>query len=168
MLFAKIDPKTKAVIEYPISEDALRLQLSNVSLPSILDGVSLIHLGYAGVANVRPPEPLTLHRVGLDMPVWQGDELVRTFKQVPLPAPLMPTLTRRQLRLALLSIGVTAETIESQIAAITDPQERAAALIEWQDANTYERDHPLITDIATALKIPSDQVDILWRWAAER
>lgn len=86
----------------------------------------------------------------------------------PVTPPPMPTLTRRQLRLALLSIGITTEQIEAIIAAIPDATDRATALIEWQDANTYERDHPLIDDIATAIKVPADQIDALWRWASER
>ncbi|WP_186415411.1 hypothetical protein [Pannonibacter sp. P2PFMT1] len=82
------------------------------------------------------------------------------------PAPVLPPLTRRQLRLALLSIGVTAEDVEAHIAAITDPAEQAAALIEWRDSNTYDRGHPLVADIAAAMDLPPEQVDSLWAWAA--
>lgn len=83
----------------------------------------------------------------------------------PGPPPLLP-LTRRQLRLALLSIGVTAEDVEAHIADIADPIERAAAMIEWEDATHYKRDHPLVADVATAMALPSEQVDVLWVWAA--
>lgn len=86
----------------------------------------------------------------------------------PVIPPPMPSLTRRQLRLALLSIGITTEQIEAIIAAIPDATDRATALIEWQDANAYERHHPLIDDIASAIKVPADQIDTLWRWAADR
>lgn len=82
------------------------------------------------------------------------------------PPPILPPLTRRQLRLALLSIGVTAEYVETHIAAITDPVERAAALIEWEDATHYKRDHPLVADVAAAMQLPPEQVDALWVWAA--
>jgi hypothetical protein len=82
------------------------------------------------------------------------------------PAIAFPTISRRQLRLGLLSIGVTADDVEAEIATIADAQERAAALIEWQDASAYERDHPLIAQVADALGLPAEQVDDLWLWAA--
>lgn len=78
----------------------------------------------------------------------------------------MPALTRRQLRLGLLSIGLTNDEIEAHIAAIEDPTERAAALIEWQDASSYERNHPVLVEVATALGLPPEQVDALWLWAS--
>ena len=84
----------------------------------------------------------------------------------PAPAPVLPPLSRRQLRLALLSIGVTAGDVEAHIAAIADPVDRAAALIEWQDAGSYDRDHPLLLDVAAAMELPPEQVDALWIWAA--
>lgn len=78
----------------------------------------------------------------------------------------LPPLTRRQLRLALLSIGVTAEDVEVHIADIPDPIERAAAMIEWEDATHYKRDHPLVADVAVSMALPAEQVDALWVWAA--
>jgi len=80
--------------------------------------------------------------------------------------PTLAPLTRRQLRLGLLSIGVTAEDVEAQITAITDPVDRAWALIEWEDATHYKRDHPLVADVAAATELPPEQVDALWVWAA--
>ncbi|MCT7668158.1 hypothetical protein [Shinella kummerowiae] len=83
------------------------------------------------------------------------------------PPPPIGTLTRRQARLGLLSIGITVEDVEAHIAAIADPADRAAALIEWQDATAYERDHPLVADLAAAFALPAAQVDALWLWAAD-
>lgn len=83
----------------------------------------------------------------------------------PPPAP-PPSLSRRQLLLALLSIGVTADMVAAEIEAIADPIERAAAMIEWTAASSYERDHPLVVDLAAAFGLPAGQVDDLWTWAA--
>ena len=87
------------------------------------------------------------------------------------PAPLeppssFPTLTRKQLRNGLLSIGVTSADVEAQIAAIPDPLEREAAMIDWQDTQSYQRDYPLINQIGAALGLPEEQIDALWLWSA--
>lgn len=83
----------------------------------------------------------------------------------PLPEPF-PALTRRQLRLGLLSIGIASDDVEASIATIADATDRATALIEWQDASSYERDHHLIDMVAATLDLPPAQVDDLWRWAS--
>ncbi|MDG3575968.1 hypothetical protein P7F60_06205 [Rhizobium sp. YJ-22] len=94
-------------------------------------------------------------------------ELVGPMPEAPSPAPAYPALSRRQLLLGLLSIGVTEGDVEAEItAAVSDPMEREAALIEWRAAGSYERTHPLIADIATAMNLPAEQVDALWLWAA--
>lgn len=93
---------------------------------------------------------------------WTGS--VWTPPPPPEPAPL-PPLTRRQLRLGLRSIGITAEDVEAEINAIVDPTERAYGMIEWQDATQFRRDHPLIAQVAVALALPPEQVDDLWVWA---
>lgn len=82
------------------------------------------------------------------------------------PAPMLAPLSRRRLRLGLLSIGIRAPDIEAVIAAIPDAEAREWAMIEWQDASEYERNHPLIADVAETLHLPAEQVDALWLWAA--
>ena len=76
-------------------------------------------------------------------------------------------LTARQLRLALLSAGITPAMVDVEIAAITDETDRAAAEIEWEYASSYERTHPLIDQMAAAFELPPEQVDTLWLAAAD-
>lgn len=98
---------------------------------------------------------------------WSYDG--ETFSAPPPPEPeptSLPALSRRQLRLGLLSIDITSDMVEAEITATVDPVERAAAMIEWQDASVYERDHPLVADLASAFGLPAEQVDALWLWAA--
>ena len=75
-------------------------------------------------------------------------------------------LTRRQLLLALLSIGITEEMVDAEIAAIPDAEERAYSRIEWTAVSTFRRHHPLVDMMAPAFALPVEQVDDLWRWAA--
>ena len=101
---------------------------------------------YDGHTFINPPEP--------EAPIIDP------------PAPFFPTLTRKQLRNGLLSIGVTSAEVEAQIAAIPDPLDREAAMIDWQDTQSYERDYPMINQIGAALGLPEEQIDALWLWSA--
>jgi hypothetical protein len=76
-------------------------------------------------------------------------------------------LTPRQLRLALLSTGTTESGVDALIDAIPDTEEKEWARIEWKHATSFERDHPLIDSIGTALGYTdSTQIDTLWTWAS--
>lgn len=75
-------------------------------------------------------------------------------------------LTCRQVKLGLLSIGITGAMVDARIDAIEDEAEREYARIEWQEAGTINRGHPLVDDLAVAFALPDEQVDALWIWAA--
>jgi len=97
-----------------------------------------------------------------------GDELL--FEPAP-PAPpappLVPAITARQLRLALLGLGLTGAQVEAQIAAMPGtPAQREAAMIEWEYATTYQRDHPLVVALGAALGLTEAQIDAAWMEAA--
>jgi hypothetical protein len=79
--------------------------------------------------------------------------------------PPAPKLTRRQLRLQLLAIGITSEQVEAAIAELPEA-DRAVAMIEWQDASEYVRAHPLIDALAPALGLTTEQLDAAWAQAA--
>ncbi len=73
-----------------------------------------------------------------------------------------PELTRRQIRLALLALGVTATMVDAVISQIPDAGQREAAMIYWQDTDKYSRKHPLVVQIAAALSISESQLDTSW------
>jgi hypothetical protein len=87
---------------------------------------------------------------------------------LPPPAPpLVPAITARQLRLALLGLGLTGAQVEAQIAAMPGtPAQREAAMIEWEYATTYQRDHPLVVMLGAALGLTEAQIDDAWKEAA--
>lgn len=95
-----------------------------------------------------------------------GDELPMELPLEPQPAP-MPAITARQLRLALLGLGLTGAQVEAQIAAMPGtPAQREAAMIEWEYATTYQRDHPLVALLGAALGMTEAQIDNAWHGAA--
>ncbi|PZP64693.1 MAG: hypothetical protein DI604_26380 [Delftia acidovorans] len=97
---------------------------------------------------------------------WTFDGSTWAPPALPEPPSTFPTLTRKQLRNGLLSIGVTSADVEAHITEKADPLEREAAMIDWQDTQTYERTYPLVDQIATAMSLPPEQVDALWMWSA--
>jgi len=91
-----------------------------------------------------------------------------TIQDAPAPAaPAMPTITARQLRLALLGLGLTGAQVEAAINAMpgTDMQ-REAARIEWEYATSYQRDHQLVAMLGAALGLTEAQIDAAWMEAA--
>lgn len=77
---------------------------------------------------------------------------------VPPPVPLVP-LNPRQIRLALLNIGITEAMVDE--ALLDNPEGQ----IEWKYAPTYLRDHHLIGALSAHFELPEEQVDDLWKWA---
>lgn len=73
----------------------------------------------------------------------------------------MPNLSARQLRLALLSIGIAEPDVDFKL--INDD----AGMIEWKFASYFRRDHPLIATLGPLFSLPADQIDTLWMWASE-
>lgn len=93
--------------------------------------------------------------------LWQAGALVR----VPVVPPV-PPLNRCQLRLWLLTMAITDEQVETQIAAIPDATVRAQARIQWEDAPVYRHDNPLVLQIGAALGLTQAQIDAGFRAAA--
>jgi hypothetical protein len=84
-----------------------------------------------------------------------------------LAAYVPPTVGPAQLRIAMRRLlSITAEQVDAAIAAIADDADRADATDLWQYATEVRRDHPLLTQLATALSLTSDDIDAAFRLAA--
>lgn len=69
------------------------------------------------------------------------------------PEPEAPqSVTRRQLRRWLVKHGIALDSIRSEFAKLSEP-ERSLALIDYDDAGSYEIDNPLVTMLAAKLKV---------------
>lgn len=121
-----------------------------------------IRIDIDGAEMLVPDDMSNRHRVMIAE--WEAaGNAVPAYEPPPLP-PLAP-LTRRQLRLGLLTNGITTATVEGAISAIPDPMDRAVAEIEWADASQFERDHHLIEQVGTALGLTPEQIDTMWEAA---
>lgn len=86
-----------------------------------------------------------------------------TFSPIdpPVTSTVYPTLTPRQIRLALHGVGLLA-AVEAAIAT-AGPE----AQIVWEYAIEFERHHPLVATLAPAIGMTEEQLDALWMAAAE-
>lgn len=75
-----------------------------------------------------------------------------------IPLVVIPTLTMRQARLALLDAGL----LDEVEAAITTPSDR----IWWDYSTTVERNHPLVDVVLTALGKTETEIDTMFIEAA--
>lgn len=83
----------------------------------------------------------------------------------PPPVVIPQSVTMRQARLALLGAGLL-DDVDAAIAAITDPAQRKAAQIEWEYAQTVDRNSPFTQQLAAGLGLTAEQLDALFTQAA--
>jgi hypothetical protein len=76
----------------------------------------------------------------------------------------VPVISARQLRLWLHGAGLL-EQIPMLIAALPEPQ-RTTAQIEWEFSTDYQREHPLVIQLGSALGMTSADMDLAWQQAA--
>jgi hypothetical protein len=112
-----------------------------------------------------------MHRIVVDVTAGTVEQVPLTPQEIaalPPPAPPpMPEITARQLRLALLGLGMKGAQVEAAIAAMPGTEdEREAAMIEWQYASSFRRNHPLVAALGAALGLTAAQIDEAWRAAA--
>lgn len=74
-------------------------------------------------------------------------------------------VTRRQARQALLLAGLL-DQVAPAIAAIPDTVQRGMALIEWEDSQTFERNRPVLIQLAGAIGLGAAELDQLFITAA--
>lgn len=81
-------------------------------------------------------------------------------------SPVPPSVTARQIRLWLVTHGISLSAVELAIDAIPDAQQREMVRVEWEYAPYVERTHPMLVPLAAALGLSEAQVDQAFREAA--
>lgn len=77
-----------------------------------------------------------------------------------------PELTSRQFWMGAAAAGVTKEAVLAKAEALTDPVERAMAIVEINESTSFSRLHPFVTQFSADFNLPPEQLDSLWTWAA--
>lgn len=119
---------------------------------------------YDGVSVVRPDDPYGLNPVLREWLAANPDFPITPYTP-PSPEELrasLPPLTARQLRLGLLSAGISPSQVDTAIGAMPAGQDRDRALIEWEYANSFNRAHPLLAVVGSSLNLTDEQIDAMW------
>jgi len=83
---------------------------------------------------------------------------------LPPAAEIIPNVTPRQIRQALILSGVTTASIEAALDSLPEPMQ-SLAKIEWEYSTAFERNRPLVNQMASMLGWTSAQLDALWKLA---
>ncbi len=100
--------------------------------------------------------------------VWQDNSWVHVAPSQPTPEELRARtspITKRQLRLTLVRNGISLAQVEQSIAAMPEGLAKQEAEIEWRDASQFNRLHPTLLLVATAINLSPEQVDSMWDYA---
>lgn len=93
-------------------------------------------------------------------------ELPAGWQRAPDASPVPASVTARQIRLWLVSHGVSLAAVDAAISAIPDAMQRDMVRVEWEYAPYVERAHPMLVPLAAALGLSETQVDNAFREAA--
>ena len=78
------------------------------------------------------------------------------------------SITARQARLWLLRAGITDVTVRTTIESTLPPDKAAEALIEWEYATEFEKDHPLVKMLLSKiLRLSEDEIETAFKEASK-
>jgi len=97
----------------------------------------------------------------------QKQFLRNDFNGVPnLPIAGIPlSVTPRQIRIALITSGITLSTIESAIDSLPEPQ-KSITRVTWEYSVEFQRSNPLLSSMAPMLGLSNEQIDSLFLLAS--
>jgi hypothetical protein len=120
------------------------------------------HPEFGWIEFTANPDDVEEHGRQLHSLAMQGEVAPYVSPPIEEQRESMKLLTARQLRLGLVNNGFTLTQVTDAIDAIPDETDRAKAKIEWEYAATFDRIHPLVITIGTALGLSEDQIDTIW------
>lgn len=97
-------------------------------------------------------------------PGWSYDG-VNFSAPIPQVDTTIPDVTPRQIRQALILNGVSLAQIDTALNSLSEPT-RSLAQVEWEYSISFQRNRPLVANVAAMLGWTPDQLDTLWRFAA--
>jgi hypothetical protein len=94
---------------------------------------------------------------------WSEEEWsIKLAEYATPPSPtLIPDVSPRQFRTALVLSGISMASVEAAIDQLPDP-DKTIAHIGWEYALAFERNNELVSNIGALLNLNSQQLDDLW------
>jgi hypothetical protein len=83
------------------------------------------------------------------------------------PAVNINPITPRQIRLQLLKLEITNQSVVDAIVAAIPEPERTQALIEWEYSIGFDRNAPFVDAVGLLLGFDSQELDDLWLQASQ-
>lgn len=77
---------------------------------------------------------------------------------------LLPDVTPRQIRQALILSGISLAAIDAALDALPEPT-KSLARTEWEYSISFQRSRPLVAQVGQMLGWTSAQLDALWQLA---
>lgn len=122
------------------------------------------------IAIVRQEDNKVLTFIRMDYPEgWEPEEgyyaigndlLPEGWERIPPEPEKVPdSVTATQIRLWLVTHGISLQAIESTIDSIEDSQTRDIVRVQWEYAPYVERKHFMINTLGAALGFSSEQID---------
>lgn len=112
--------------------------------------------------------PVSAELAGVMEPgwAWDGAAFAPPVPPAP-PAPIVPDITARQLRLWIIAQGRALAEVDAAIDALPEGV-REVASVEWKFSTTYERNHPLIEQLAPLFGLVTPEaIDAAFHAAAQ-
>lgn len=85
--------------------------------------------------------------------IWDAGRIYKKFK------PLSP----RQIRLALILMGLSLDEIDAALASLPEPT-KSLARVSWEYSLEFYRDDSLVDSVSALLGWTSEQADYLWEF----
>lgn len=105
------------------------------------------------------PGVILVNRVADDQ--WQAFVEGDTLPAQPPPPTVPASVPRLKARKALAFAGIFAQ-VQPAIDAITDPVQRALAQVLWEDSPTFDRNDPVLIQLARNMGLSDAAVDSLF------
>lgn len=158
----------RIIIENVDGQDTSRQELRFESSPDVIAAVRAFTGNEAWTELPEPPafdstqERLEWNGEWVKTALTQAQKDAKLAEVQVLRQILYPTLSRRQLKLELLSMGILTQ-VETLIVNST-PELK----IWWVDTVEFHRDHALVGQFAQQLGVSSEALDVIWVNALKR
>lgn len=121
---------------------------------------------YKVVSEISSVEFLTLNEAtNFQSTLGPGVQIITVEEpEEPEEPEIFLAISARQIRLQLLTLGITEEIILPALNSLPSPT-KEAALIEWGFSASFERTHPLVDMVGGMLGWGATELDALWREA---